>query len=105
VRITRGYATPATRGSPPFALENSLTDTEMKTPKKKKKKNKKKFRASPGNARKLLGRTDRHRKQNPQTTKQKKKKKKKKVCAGPGSARKLSGQFTTNRLASSVDHI
>jgi hypothetical protein len=77
----------------------------MKTPKKKKKTKIIKGRGGPGPARKLLGRTDRHRKQNPQTTKQKKKKKKKKVCAGPGSARKLSGQFTTNRLASSVDHI
>jgi hypothetical protein len=34
-----------------------------------------------------------------------KKKKKKKVRAGLGSARKLPGQFTTNRLASSADHI
>jgi hypothetical protein len=48
VRATRGYAIPATR--PPFALENSLTDTENKTQKKKKKK--KRFvlaRAVPGN--------------------------------------------------------
>jgi hypothetical protein len=38
VRATRGYATPAIRPPPPFALENNLTDTEKKTPKKKKKK-------------------------------------------------------------------
>jgi hypothetical protein len=93
-------------GPPPLALENSLTDTEKKTPKKKKKK----VRVSLGSARKLLGRTDRHRKQNPQTTKQNKTKQKnknknKKVRAGPGSARKLPGQFTINRLVSFADHI
>jgi hypothetical protein len=76
VRATRGYATPATQGlPPPFALENSLTDIEKKTPNKQ---TKKKVRAGPGTARKLPGRTDRCRKQNPQTTKQNKTKQKKK---------------------------
>jgi hypothetical protein len=99
VRATHGYATPATQG--PFALENNLIDTEKKTQKKKK------IHAGPGSARKLPRRTERHRKQNPQTTKQNKTKlkKKKKVRAGSSSARKLPGQFTTNRLVSSADHI
>jgi hypothetical protein len=90
---------------PPFALENSLTDTEKKTPKKKKKKKKKVSPCWPGQCPEIA-RTDRQtQKTKPPNNKTNKKKKKKKVRAGPGSARKLPGQFTINRLASSANHI
>jgi hypothetical protein len=60
-------------------------------------------RAVPGNC--PDGQTDTENKTPKQQNKTKQKKKKKKVRAGSGSARKLPVKFTTNRLASSADHI
>jgi hypothetical protein len=73
VRATRGYATPATQPLPPFALENSLTDTENKTQKKKKKKRSVLAQTVPENC--PDGQTDTENKTPKQQNKTKKKKK------------------------------
>jgi hypothetical protein len=82
VRATRGYATPATRAPPPpFALENSLTDTEKKTQKKKKKSVL--ARAVPGNYR-TNKQTQKTKPPNNKTKQNKTKQKKKKGPCWPG---------------------
>jgi hypothetical protein len=84
VRATRGYATPATQPLPPFALENSLTDTEKKTQKKKKKRSVL-ARAVPENC--PDGQTDT---ENKTPKQQKKKKKKKKGLCWPGQCPEIA---------------